>query len=59
MFENLDTLKKEMLKQAKTKDAKNLLKDVFKRCKKENKTPKETFSEVNLLIINPLSMGTC
>ncbi len=59
MFDNFENLETELLKQAKTEDAKNLLKEVISKCKKEKKTTKETFSEVNQLIINPNNLGVC
>lgn len=46
-----------MLKQAKTKEAKNLLKEVLDNCKRERKTIRETFSKINEIIVG--NMGTC
>jgi len=51
MFENFKNLEGEILKQAKTEESKNLLKEVIEKCKGENKTTKETFSEINQLIV--------
>jgi len=51
MFENFKNLEGEILKQAKTEESKNLLKEVIEKCKGENKTTKETFSEINKLIV--------
>ena len=59
MFDNFENLEGELLKQAKTEQAKNLLKEVIDKCKREKKTTKETFSEVNQLIINPNNLGVC
>jgi len=59
MFDNFDNLEKELLKPAKTDEAKNLLKDVISKCKREKKTTKETFSEVNQIIVNPNGLGVC
>lgn len=51
MFENFKNLEGEILKQAKTEESKNLLKEVIEKCKGEKKTTKETFSEINKLIV--------
>lgn len=59
MYDTFEKLEGELMKQAKTKEAKNLLKKVIENCKKEKKTINETFSEINQLIVNPSAMGTC
>ena len=59
MYATFEKLEGELMKQAKTKEAKNLLKKVIENCKKEKKTINETFSEINQLIINPYTIGTC
>ena len=59
MFESIESLEKAILPQAKTEESKNLLEKVFAKCKKEKKTPKETFSEVNQIIVNPTNLGVC
>ena len=59
MYATFEKLEGELMKQAKTKEAKNLLKKVIENCKKEKKTINETFSEINQLIINPYAIGTC
>jgi hypothetical protein len=51
MFESFENLEGEILKQAKTLESKNLLKEVINKCKGEKKSPKETFSEINQLIV--------
>ncbi len=57
MYNTFETLEGEMLKQAKTKEAKNLLKEVLDNCKRERKTIRETFSKINEIIVG--NMGTC
>lgn len=57
MYNTFETLEGEILKQAKTKEAKNLLKEVIDNCKRERKTIRETFSKINEIIVG--NMGTC
>jgi hypothetical protein len=57
MFDSIESVEKVMISQAKTTKAKNLLKEVISKCKRDNKTPKETFSEINQLIVG--SIGVC
>lgn len=45
--------------QGKTNEARNLLSEAIKKCKREKKNAKEAFSTINQLIINPNSMGVC
>lgn len=57
MYNTFEALEGEILKQAKTKEAKNLLKEVIDNCKRERKTIRETFSKINEIIVG--NMGTC
>lgn len=57
MYSTFEILEGEVLKQAKTKEAKNLLKEVIDNCKREKRTINETFSVINQLIVG--NMGTC
>jgi hypothetical protein len=57
MYNTFEILEGEVLKQAKTKEAKNLLKEVIDNCKRERKTIRETFSKINEIIVG--NMGTC
>jgi hypothetical protein len=45
--------------QGRTQEAKNLLKRALDKCKREKKTPREAFTTINQLIVNPTSMGVC
>lgn len=45
--------------QGKTVESKNLLKSALNNCKREKKSPKEAFTVINQLIVNPVSMGVC
>ena len=56
---NYEIVEKIVSTQGRTKESKNLLQAVLDNCKKEKKTPKEAFSELNQLIINPNGMGVC
>lgn len=53
------SLEKLVAEQGRTEESKNLLKNALEQCKREKKTPKEAFSTINQLIINPNSMGVC
>lgn len=55
-YSELETLVKE---QGKTVESKNLLEQALLDCKREKKTPKQAFSTINQLIINPNFMGVC
>lgn len=45
--------------QGRTHEAKNLLKEALDKCMREKKTPKQAFTTINQLIVNPTSMGVC
>jgi len=59
MYSTYEELEGEVLKQGKTEQSKNLLKSIIEKCKREKKTPREAFSEINQLIVNPNSFGVC
>jgi hypothetical protein len=59
MYNSFEELEGECLKQGKTQEAKNLLKSVIDKCKREKKSINETFSAINQLIINPNNLGVC
>ena len=52
-------LKKLTKKQGRTKESQNLLDKMIQKCKREKKTARECFSEINQLIVNPHGMGVC
>jgi hypothetical protein len=56
---NYEELEKLVETQGRTEQSRNLLKGVLDKCKRERKTPKEALSEINQVIVNPTSLGTC
>ena len=57
LFENFEAFESQMVKQAKTKDAKSIVRETIKSSQKENLTTRETFTKINLLIVG--SLGIC
>jgi|TARA_R110000803_G_scaffold112660_7_gene181064 hypothetical protein len=57
MYNTFEQLEGEVMKQAKTKGAQNLLKEVIENCKREKKTIRQTFCKINEIIVG--NMGTC
>ncbi len=57
LFESFESLESQMVKQAKTENAKSVVRETIKSSKKENLTTRETFTKINLLIVG--SLGIC
>lgn len=57
MYSTFEELEGELTTQFKTKEAKNLIKDIIKLCKREKKSVNETFTKINQVIVG--NMGTC
>jgi hypothetical protein len=57
MYSTFEELEGELTTHFKTKEAKNLIKDIIKLCKREKKTINETFTKINQVIVG--NMGTC
>lgn len=57
LFENFETFESQMVKQAKTEQAKSIVRETIKSSQKENLTTRETFTKINLLIVG--SLGIC
>ena len=57
LFENFEAFESQMVKQAKTKEAKSIVRETIKSSQKENLTTRETFTKINLLIVG--SLGIC
>jgi len=57
LFDNFDNLENVLLQQAKTDEAKNLIRETILSSKKKRLSTRETFTEINLLIVG--SLGIC
>jgi len=57
LFENFEVFESQMVKQAKTKEAKSIVRETIKSSQKENLTTRETFTKINLIIVGEL--GIC
>tara|TARA_B110000305_G_scaffold232004_1_gene286269 strand:- start:187 stop:369 length:183 start_codon:yes stop_codon:yes gene_type:complete len=57
LFENFEAFESQMVKQAKTKEAKSIVRETIKSSQKENLTTRETFTKINLIIVGEL--GIC
>lgn len=57
LFDNFKALESQMVKQAKTEQAKYIVRETIKTSKENKLTTRETFTKINLLIIG--EMGIC
>lgn len=57
LFDNFKALESQMVKQAKTEQAKYVVRETIKTSKENKLTTRETFTKINLLIIG--EMGIC
>ena len=57
LFENFEIFESQMVKQAKTEQAKSIVRETIKTSKEDKLTTRETFTKINLLIIG--EMGIC
>ena len=57
LFENFKAFESQMVKQAKTEEAKSIVRETIKISKENKLTTRETFTKINLLIIG--DMGIC
>tara|TARA_B100000927_G_scaffold263370_1_gene234803 strand:- start:310 stop:492 length:183 start_codon:yes stop_codon:yes gene_type:complete len=57
LFDNFKALESQMVKQAKTEQAKSIVRETIKTSKENKLTTRETFTKINLLIIG--EMGIC
>ena len=57
LFDNFDNLENGLLQQAKTDEAKNLIRKTILSSKKKKLSTRETFTQINLLIVG--SLGIC
>ena len=57
LFDNFEALENQMLKQARTENAKSIVRETIKTSKKKRLTTRETFTKINLIIVGEL--GIC
>tara|TARA_Y100000389_G_scaffold60944_1_gene57060 strand:- start:2158 stop:2340 length:183 start_codon:yes stop_codon:yes gene_type:complete len=57
LFENFESLENQMVKQAKTKEAKSIVRETIRTSKESRLTTRETFTKINLIIVG--SLGIC
>jgi len=57
LFENFENLESQMVKQAKTKEAKSIVRETIRTSKESRLTTRETFTKINLIIVG--SLGIC
>ena len=57
LFENFEAFESQMVKQAKTKEAKSIVRETIKISKENRLTTRETFTKINLIIVGEL--GIC
>jgi hypothetical protein len=57
LFENFESLENQMVKQAKTKEAKYIVRETIRTSKESRLTTRETFTKINLIIVG--EMGIC
>ncbi len=57
LFDNFEALESQMVKQAKTENAKSVVRETIKISKENRLTTRETFRKINLIIVGEL--GIC